>query len=116
MECSLNNSWSDGPDLRKSFLNKVGFLSDMPRGQYKSKTFRRVFVRTPGSKTVLHYRTRKPSKAICGSCKQVLLGVARQRPTRMQNIPKTQKRPERPFGGVLCGGCMRKQFVALART
>ena len=82
---------------------------------HKSRTLRRVFVRTPGSKTVIHYRKRKPSKAICGNCKTQLAGVPRERPYKMANLPKTAKRPERPYGGVLCSACTRKLLQQKAR-
>lgn len=80
----------------------------MPSGKHKSSHYRKVFVKTPGSKTVIHYRERKPSKAICGHCKKQLAGVPRERSAKMANLPKTSKRPERPYGGVLCSSCMRK--------
>ena len=79
----------------------------MVRGMFKSRTFRRVSVKTPGGKTVKHYKKRKPSKAVCGSCGAELKGVPRERPYKMQNMPKTAKRPERPYGGVLCSRCTR---------
>lgn len=79
----------------------------MPRGMYRSRTFRRVFVKTPGGRTVLRYRRRKPSKAQCAGCGKVLLGVPREHPSKMKNMPKTAKRPERPYGGVLCSACTR---------
>lgn len=80
----------------------------MPSGKHKSGRFRKVFVKTPGSKTVVHYRESKPSKAVCGNCKKPLSGVPRERPAKMANMPKTLKRPERPYGGVLCSKCTRE--------
>jgi large subunit ribosomal protein L34e len=82
----------------------------MVSGMHKSRTFRRVKRKTPGGKVVLHHVLRKPKKAHCGSCGDVLKGVARERPIKMQNMPKTMKRPERPFGGVLCSKCLRQQI------
>lgn len=82
-------------------------MINMPAGRYKSRTLRRVFVKTPGGNTTLHYRKRKPSKAECGKCGAPLAGVPRERPYKMMNMPKTKKRPERPFGGVLCSKCSR---------
>jgi len=82
---------------------------------HKSRTLRRVFVKTPGGKTTLHYRKRKPSKAICADCKKQLAGVPRERPTKMMNLPKSAKRPERPYGGVLCSPCTRKLLQQKAR-
>jgi large subunit ribosomal protein L34e len=80
----------------------------MVAGRFKSRTFRRVFTKTPGGSVKLHYGKRKPSKAKCGKCDTLLSGVPRERPFKMQNMPKSAKRPERPYGGVLCPKCMKK--------
>lgn len=87
----------------------------MPEGRFKSRTFRRVFVKTPGGIVKLHHRKRKPDKAKCGNCRCLLKGVPRERPYKMMSMPKTKKRPERPYGGVLCSKCMRDLFVKEAR-
>ena len=83
----------------------------MVSGRYKSKTFRKVFRKTPGGKTVVQYKRRKPAKAKCASCKKVLPGTARELPCKMRNMPKTKKRPSRPYAGVLCSSCMRKKII-----
>ncbi len=82
----------------------------MVSGIHKSRTFRRVSRKTPGGRVVLHHVLRKPKKAHCGTCGDVLKGVARERPRKMQNMPKTMKRPERPYGGVLCSKCLRQKI------
>lgn len=87
----------------------------MPSGKHKSHTFRKVFVKTPGGRTVVHYRRRKPAKAKCGNCKAQLMAVPRERPSKMVNLPKTKKRPERPYGGVLCSKCLRERLKLQAR-
>ena len=84
--------------------------------RFRSRSLRRVFVKTPGGKVVLHHRRRKPSKAKCKECGVVLKGVARNIPARIKKLTKTQKRPERPYGGVLCSKCMREVFVQKARA
>ena len=86
----------------------------MPSGKHKSGRFRKVFVKTPG-KNVVHFRERKPSKTICGSCKKPLLGVPRDRPAVMAKVPKTARRPERPYGGVYCSKCTRQLLKEQAR-
>ncbi len=88
----------------------------MGEGRTKSRTFRRVYVKTPGGKTVLHYRRRKPAKAQCGNCGAELQGMPRALPYRMKNMPKTMKRPERPYGGVLCTRCLRAKIIEKARS
>ncbi len=78
----------------------------MPRGSQKSRTFRRIHVRTP-KHTHLVYAKRKPQKAHCADCGAVLHGVASKRPYLMAKLSKTEKRPDRPFAGMLCSKCMR---------
>ncbi|MBN2112437.1 50S ribosomal protein L34e [Candidatus Woesearchaeota archaeon] len=87
----------------------------MVSGKHKSRSMRRVFRRTPGGKTVMAFKKRKPSKAKCAGCGKVLPGVPRERPHKMQNMPKTAKRPQRPYGGVLCSSCTRKKIIEKAR-
>ena len=88
----------------------------MPAGKHKSKTLRKVFVKTPGNRTTTHFRTKKPAKATCPVYGTVLPGVANERPTEMQNMPKTHKRPERPYGGILSSKAMREKMREKARA
>ncbi|MBU2638142.1 MAG: 50S ribosomal protein L34e [Nanoarchaeota archaeon] len=88
----------------------------MPAPRFRSRTFRRVFVKTPGGVTKLQYRKRKPSKAKCASCGALLAGVPRERPYKMQRMAKTKKRPERKFGGTLCTKCSRVKLKEHARS
>jgi len=87
----------------------------MPAKRHRNKTFRKVHVKTPGGKTVIQYKKKKPSKAICASCGDKLKGVPRERPYKMQRMAKTIKRPERPFGGVLCSKCSRAKIISKVR-
>ncbi|MBS3123372.1 50S ribosomal protein L34e [Candidatus Woesearchaeota archaeon] len=80
----------------------------MPEGKFRSRTFRRIHVRTPGGKSVLHYRRRKPSKPTCAGCGRVLAGVPQELPHDLKKIAKSSRRPERPYGGVLCTVCSRQ--------
>jgi len=86
----------------------------LPR--HRSRTKRRVKRVAPGGKNVLHYVDRKPQKARCGSCGVDLKGVPRERPAKMRAMSKTKKRPERKFGGVLCGGCVSRMVITAARS
>jgi len=88
----------------------------MPAPRLRSRTLRKVFRKTPGGTTVLHRVKRNPSKAKCGSCGVELKAVPRKTASQMKNTAKTQKRPERPFGGVLCSKCMRKHLITKARS
>jgi len=89
----------------------------MPRGMHKSGRFRRIAVSTASKKgnKNIHYRESKPQKAKCGHCGKQLLGVPREMPAKMANLPKTVKRPERPYGGNLCSACTRRLLQQKAR-
>jgi large subunit ribosomal protein L34e len=87
----------------------------MPAPRYRSRTFRRIRITTPGSQRKLHYELRKPRPAHCASCAALLKGVPRQRDYKMKTMAKTMKRPQRPFAGMLCTRCMRRKFISIAR-
>jgi len=87
----------------------------MVEGKLKSRTYRRIHKTTPGGRKVIHYVKRKPQIAHCSSCGKGLFGVPRERPYKMQNMPKSYKRPQRPFGGILCTRCSRAKIISEAR-
>lgn len=78
----------------------------MSRGSEKSRSLRRIHVKTP-KYTRLVYAKRKPGRAHCADCGKVLHGVASDKPYKMSKLSKTEKRPERPYAGMLCSECMR---------
>ena len=84
--------------------------------RYRSRTLRRVFVKTPGGRTVLHHVKRKPAKAKCAKCSAVLSGIPNVRAKRLHSMPKTAKRPQRPYGGMFCTQCSREAMISKART
>ena len=87
----------------------------MPEGKHKSRSLRIVHKRTPGSKNVIHYIKRKPKLGMCYRCGDKLKGIKRERPYIMKILQKSSKRPERPFGGVLCSMCMRRDIISRIR-
>ncbi|MCB9358599.1 50S ribosomal protein L34e [Candidatus Woesearchaeota archaeon] len=87
----------------------------MVSGKHKSNSKRKVFVKAPGNTVKVHYRERKPNKAVCAVYGTPLAGVARETPSKMRNMPKTAKRPERPYGGVLSSRAMREKMKKKAR-
>ncbi|MEB3816702.1 MAG: 50S ribosomal protein L34e [Desulfurococcales archaeon] len=78
----------------------------MVRPALRSRSLRRVHRRTPGGRNVVHYERRRPGPARCARCGRPLNGVPRLRPSKLRALPKTAKRPERPYGGVLCAACL----------
>jgi len=88
----------------------------MPEPYKRSRSLRRLQIKTPGGVTKTHYRKRKPGKAECGKCGALLKGVPRERPLKMSKLPKAKKRPERPYGGTLCSKCTRILIIDKARS
>ena len=87
----------------------------MPANRFRSRSYKRTNTKTPGGVIVLRYKKKKPSKHVCAECGAVLHGVPRGRPFEVNKLAKSQKRPNRPFGGYLCPKCARKHFKDEAR-
>ena len=67
-----------------------------------------IYYRTPGGETRIRIERSIPKKHHCALCGRVLNGVIRGRPSFVRKFSKTEKRPERPYGGVLCAKCYRE--------
>jgi len=76
----------------------------------------KVKKRVPSGRIVVHFKKKKPKVAKCAKCKKPLHGVPRLTPDEIKKLSKTEKRPERPFGGHLCPACSRKLFKERARS
>jgi len=81
----------------------------------RTRSLRRIKKRTPGNRLVIHYEKRKPKIAHCAECHKPLHGVPRKRPVEIGKLPKSQRRPERPYGGILCSACSRKLIIEKAK-
>ena len=79
----------------------------MPRPAQRTRSLRRLKKKTPSGRYTTHYVRRRPSAAKCAECSKELHAVPRKRPKAMQKTPKTKKRPERKYGGVLCASCLK---------
>jgi large subunit ribosomal protein L34e len=88
----------------------------MVRRALRSRSLRKIKVKTPGSRVVIHYKKKKPKVGHCSKCGATLKGMLRLREVDMRNTAKTKKRPERPYGGVLCTKCMRSLFKQKAKS
>lgn len=69
---------------------------------------KRIKVKTPGGKTVQHFKKIRASYQRCGNC-GAKLNVARLDSNEIREFPKSKRRPERPYPN-LCSGCMREVF------
>ncbi|MDT7860806.1 MAG: 50S ribosomal protein L34e [Saccharolobus sp.] len=85
----------------------------MPRPALRSRSLRRVSVRLPSGKSVIHYERKNNGEAKCAICKKPLNGV---KTNKLYKYSKTEKRPERPFGGYLCHKCLTQLIKIAVRS
>ena len=88
----------------------------MVEGKHKSRSVRRVKTRTPKGKVVTHFTARKPGKAQCSQCGDYLKGTPHVAAAKLRTLSLSQKRPSRPYGGVLCSPCSRQLIVDKVRN
>ncbi len=73
------------------------------------RRMKKVKVRTPGGRVVVHFRKEKTSRHVCALCGKELHGVPHgRRSAEVRKLSKTERRPERIFGGELCAECQKK--------
>ena len=75
----------------------------------QKRRLKKVKRRTPGGRVVIHFRREKTGKHVCALCGRPLHGVPHgRRPSQVRKLSKSERRPERFFGGVLCSECARR--------
>lgn len=87
----------------------------MVRPGLRSRSVKRLKRKAPSGESRIIYRRRKRHVAHCMICGRPLGGVPRDR-AGLRRGPKTAKRPERYFGGVICPACLRAALKIVARA
>lgn len=83
----------------------------MVYGANRSRSRRRVQKRIPSGKSVQEYKERRPGKPTCPTGRP-LLGTARGTKNEIRKLTKSERRPSRPYGGVLSSPAMREVMLA----
>lgn len=87
----------------------------MPQPNKRSRSLRRVYIKTPGGKNKILYKRRKPRKAHCANCGRELHGVAHGVSSYIRNLSKSSKHPKRMFAGNLCFNCAKLEIIKRVR-
>ena len=74
----------------------------------RSRSYRRIKVKTPGGITKTRYERRGGKIGHCAATGEVLKGTKTKGPL-------SSKRPSRPFGGMLSSRAMRQYFTFMVR-
>lgn len=81
----------------------------------KSRKRRIKYQKIPSGVSVKRIK-RKSKQLVCITCKNPLHGITNT-PTKYQKkLTKSNKRPERRFGGVLCSNCSRRALISRLRS
>lgn len=81
----------------------------MPRPMYRTRSWKRIIRRIPSGEPVIHYeKPERTGKAKCAICGAELNGVPALKPSLLAKLAKTEKRPERPYGGYICPKCLAR--------
>ncbi len=86
----------------------------MVRPGLRSRSVKRICRKLPGGESRVHYVRRKHYRAKCAICGRILQGVPLD-PDLIRRGAKTLKRPERPYGGVICPDCLARALRIAAR-
>jgi len=83
----------------------------MPKPKDRASSKRVVFRRTPGGRNV-----RATKKAVKNTPHCAICGVELNATKYSRLLRKTEKRPERPFGGFLCHKCTERLIMYRTRV
>ena len=78
--------------------------------KYRSRSMKRVAVKTPTGANTLHFKRKRGKRVACRICGAQLGGVKNSR-----RVSKSEKIPSRIFAGELCAGCTSKLISLKAR-
>lgn len=70
---------------------------------------------SPSGRALKIFKLKKPSPARCGLCGAALHAVPRRAAPELAKLSKTERRPQRLFGGVLCSRCVAQVLKEAAR-
>ncbi|MEM2237010.1 MAG: hypothetical protein QXR26_00460 [Candidatus Caldarchaeum sp.] len=79
------------------------------RRSLRTRSRKRIAVRTPGGRVKLFFRESMPGKPRCCYCGRTIHGVVSNRRGSLSS-----KTVSRMFGGVVCASCLAERIVTVA--
>ncbi len=96
--------------FKEIFIKPYSFYFNMVCGFLKSRTLRRVKVRTING-VVIHYEQRNRGIATCAITKKPLRGIPRMTNRKFKNLNKSQKTVSRPYGGYMSHTALKEKIL-----
>ena len=79
------------------------------------KSMKKVRKKTITGRNVFVYRKGRVSAAVCNNCGRELHGIPKLNKPLLAKLSKTEKRPNRKFGGYYCAACTKELMRSAAR-
>ena len=76
---------------------------------------KRKYRKTVSGKITIYRPGKKTSPPKCARCDNLLPGVAKGTRVEVRRLTKSQRTPNRPFGGNLCSPCTRRKIIEKVR-
>ncbi len=78
----------------------------MVRPDKRTRSVKKVKKKTPGGRTVTHFKAEKAKACKCGRCKTLVKNIATGSNTELSGMSKSKKGTSMPYSGVLCNKCI----------
>lgn len=88
----------------------------MPQPHYRTRSRKRVKIKTPGGRLITHYKREKAKPAKCSKCGKPLSGIPREIPSEIRKLNRTRRRISRILGGQLCPQCLKTTLKQAVRA
>lgn len=77
---------------------------------------KRKIIKSPKKNYRVASLRKKPKRAVCAMCGTVLHGTARGTPVEVRRMTHSERRPTRPYAGVLCNRCLTRIIIERTRA
>ncbi|MEM2917835.1 MAG: 50S ribosomal protein L34e [Candidatus Bathyarchaeia archaeon] len=88
----------------------------MPRPSLRTRSRKRVYLKLPGGKSVIHYEKEKQGYLRCSRCSRILFGIPRLSSSELRKLSMSQRRIKRMYGGQLCHTCLQDMLKEAVRS
>jgi len=88
----------------------------MPKPHQRTRSRRRNLRKLPGKGVAIHYKRERIGASHCVKCGRVLPSVPMLVPSKMRNLPASQRRLQRMYGGQLCHVCLQEALKQAVRS
>jgi large subunit ribosomal protein L34e len=87
----------------------------MTRKSANTRSRKNVIKRLPGGKSKIFITKKTPKRARCELTGEILHSTPRSKGSKDRTIPKSLRRPQRPYGGNLSSKALRNLLIEKAR-